>query len=477
MSYDSNYLCKRCGNLLYEDVQTKKEYCISQKCPTFSGFKIINNSQQIEEEINKMVNSVKRKLRQFSSEFKEHLHDLREGMFNNIGEGLNMGKFHALNELILISSDIRFFGRIRSVQKFNQVIEEFSSIADKENFLDSLKEEVFVIVRFPKEEKIRTLALKYYPAFIEQYENYGLIRSSRKSEAFKYEALDILEVDRIPFQIGMEMTPFFKQFFRIMVQMKMLVEYNYRLSLIAKRKFTKKDIAGLLSLFFSARHRKINWNNSYFNNHLDRNEFTEDEKKDFKKFVFGNDSLVPIGLNEDNKNIFFPLTLLFFSFYFLGKLPEKDIVNECKGEASLRFENEVRDLLKSKGLDIPFNTEIEIIKGSYKYDVIAISKNDRKIYLIEVKYSDLPQSAFSGKKLKDIKLDDKDADYGEISMAEEHKNRLKEFSANLQRFEEKSKMDFKGFEIIPLIVMKYIPLLKSFENIGFLSFEQLNENL
>lgn len=477
MVYESDYLCKGCGNLLYEDVQTKKEHCINEKCPTFLGFKIINNSQQVEEKISKMISSVKGKLRQFSPEFKEYLHDIREAMFNNIGEGLNMGKFHAINELSIISANMRFFGRIRSVQKFNQVIGEFSSIADKENFLDSLKEEVFVIVRFPKEEKIRTLALKYYPAFIEQYENYGLISSSRKSKAFKYEPLDILEVDRIPFQIGMEMTPFFKQFFRIMVQMKMLMEYNYRLSLIAKRKFTKKDIAGLLSLFFSARHRKINWNNSYFNNHLDRNEFTADEKRDFKKFVFGEDNLVPIGLNEDNKNIFLPLTSLFFSFYFMGKLPEKDIVNECKREASLRFENEVRDLLKSKGMDVPFDTEIEIIKGSYKYDIIAISKSNKEIYLIEVKYSDLPQSAFSGKKLKDIKLDDKNADYGEISMAEEHKNRLKEFNANLQRFEEKSKIDVKGFEIIPLIVMKYTPLLKSFENIRFLSFEQLNENL
>ncbi|MFA5070894.1 MAG: hypothetical protein WC511_00815 [Candidatus Pacearchaeota archaeon] len=477
MGYQSNYLCKECGNLLYEDVQTKKEYCINKKCPTFLGFEIINNSQPLEEEIQRRINTLKGKLRLFSSDFKEYLYDLRENMFNQIGEGFNIGKFHAINELILISSNVSFFNRTRSTQKFNQVVDEFLEISIKENFLDSLRQEIFMVVRFPNETLVRTFALKYYPVFTEQYENYGLIHFSRKFKAFKYEPLDILEVDRIPFQIGMEMVPFFKQFFRIMIQMKMLMEYNYRLSLIAKRNFTKKDIAGLLSLFFSSQHRKINWNNSYFNNHLDRNEFTEEEKMNFKKFIFGEGKLVPIGLNENNKNIFLPLTSLFFSFYFLGKLSERDIVNECKREASFRFEEEIRNLLKDKGWDVPFDTEIDLIKGSFKYDIIAVSRKEKKVYLIEVKYSDLPQSAFSGKRLKAIKLEDENADYGEISMGKEHQNRFKEFIDNLPKFEERSKINIKGFEIEPLIVMKYTPLLNSLDNIRFLSFEKLNEEL
>lgn len=473
MVYESNYLCKKCGNLLYEDVKIKEEYCINTKCPTYSGFTISNNSKQAEIEINKKVDSFKRKLLMFSPQFKEYLFDFREEMFNHMDTGINIKMFHTLNELMIISSNTRFFGRTNNVQKFDRAINEFAEIAELENFLDTLKEEVYVIIRFPKDKEIRTLRLKYYPAFVEQYDNYGLINFSRKDNAFKYESIDLLEVDRIPFEIGMEMAPFFKQFFRLMVQMKMLLEYNYRLSLIAKREFKKRDIAGLLSLFFSCKHKKMSWDNVSFNNHLNRNQFSEGEKKSFKNFVFGDKKLIPISLDNLGKNIFHPLTLLFFSFYFMGKLPEKDLVNECKREASLRFEEETRNLLKGKGFTIPFNEEIELVKGSFKYDIIAILEEKKEVYLIESKYCDLPQSAFSGKKLKEIKLDDTDADYGEISMAKEHKERFNEFTKNTERFETLSNRNILGFKIKPLIVMKYTPILKSYEGIELLSYEQL----
>jgi hypothetical protein len=473
MVYESDYLCKKCGSLLYEDVKTKEEYCLNIKCPTYSGFMVSNNYLQAEVEINKKIDSFKKRLRMLSPHFKEYLFDFREDMFNHMDKGINIKMFHTLNELMIISSNTGFFGRTNNVQKFNGLINEFAEIAELENFLDTLKEEIHAMIRFPQDKDIRTLRLKYYPAFVEQYDNYGLINFFRKDNAFKYEAIDLLEVDRIPFEIGMEMTPFFKQFFRLMVQMKMLLEYNYRLSLIAKRESNKQDVAGLLSLFFSCKHKKLSWDNISFNNHLNRNEFSEDKKKSFKKFVFGDKKIISIGLDNLDKNIFHPFTLLFFSFYFMGKLAEADIVNKCKREASLRFEEETRTLLKEKGFIVPFNEEIELIKGSFKYDIIAISEEKKEVYLIESKYCDLPQSAFSGKKLKEIKLDDKNPDYGEISMAEEHKKRFDEFVSNSERFEKLSNRKIKGFKIKPLIVMKYTPILKSCEGIELLSYEQM----
>ena len=94
--------------------------------------------------------------------------------------------FNTLNELMIISSNTGFFGRTNNVQKFERAINEFAEIAELENFLDTLKEEVHVIIRFPDDKEIRTLRLKYYPAFVEQYDNYGLINFSRKDIAFKW---------------------------------------------------------------------------------------------------------------------------------------------------------------------------------------------------------------------------------------------------------------------------------------------------
>lgn len=478
MDYQSEYLCKECSSLVYINVKTKEECCLNSSCSKYPKMILVDNSKEVEKILTGRVEDIKKKIRFLSPKFKEYLFDLREDLFNNMDKGINISLFHALNELILIVSVTSLFGRINSTQKFDDIIQEFIQIAELENFLDSLQQKINVIAKISlNDREVITFQLKYFKSFVEQYENYGLINYSRKDNAFKFETIDVQEVDRIPFQIGMEMTPFFKQFFREMVKMKMLLEYNYRLSKFAKREFKKRDIAGLMSLFFSCRGKKMIWDEASFINHLNRNEFTDEEKKFFKNFIFGNKDKFPIGLNYLGKSIFYPFSTLFFAFYFMNSLGEKNIVNECKRDASLRFESEIRDFLKDKGYFVPFNNEVELIKNSYKYDIIAISDVKKEVFLIEVKYCDLPPSGFSGINLKSIKIECNDPDSSEVKIAEEHENRLSEFSSNIVIFEKMANCLIKNYIIKPIVIMKYTPLLSKNKSINILSFDQLKENL
>lgn len=477
MSYQSEYLCNECCSLIYINVKTNEECCLNSSCSKYPKLIIVDNSKEVEKIMFGRIEDIKKKVRFFSPKFKEYLFDLREDLFNNIDKGINISFFHALNELILIVSSTSLLGRIDSIQKFDKIVQEFTQIAELENFLDSLQQKVNLMGKISLADKdILTFQLKYFKAFIEQYENYGLINYSRKDKAFKFETIDVQEVDRIPFQIGMEMTPFFKQFFREMVKMKMLLEYNYRLSKFAKREFKKREIAGLVSIFFSCRGKKMVWDEASFTNHLKRNEFTDEEKKLFKNFIFGNKDKFPIGLNYLGKNIFYPFSTLFFAFYFMNSLGEKNIVNECKRDASLRFESEIRNYLKEKGYSVPFDGEIELIKGSYKYDIIAISKIKKEVYLVEVKYCDLPPSGFSGLNLRAIKIEDDDPDSSEVKIAEEHEQRLKEFSSNIRVFEKMVGCSIKDYAIKPIVIMKYTPLLSKNNSIDILSFDQFKES-
>ncbi len=164
---------------------------------------------------------------------------------------------------------------------------------------------------------------------------------------------------------------------------------------------------------------------------------------------------------------------------FLGKFSEKKKINysfeKNRGLFVFVIEGEVEvegTKLRESGYLVPLNEEMVLLKKGFKYDIIGISEKNKEVLLIEAKYCDLPPSAFSGKNLLNIKLHDSNPDSGEIAMAKEHKERLKEFESHLNTAESKLCIQLNDYNIRPLIITKFSPLTKIINDISLLSFNE-----
>lgn len=466
----SKFLCS-CGSLLYTEVESNEDYCFNTLCDKHIAVKKLDNYTEAKKEFDKRLNIIKSKIRFFSIDFLEFLADYRDSLFESLDKGMNIKKFHAVNELLLLAANMNFYGRNKKLQDFEKILDDFADLSDLINFTDSLEQEIHFMSK--DGSGIKAYQLKYYQAFVEQYRNYGLTTQSKKDEIFGFESIDRVRINEIPFQIGMDMTPYFKQFFRVMIQINMMMNYNYRLSQLFKRPFGKKEVAGLLSIHFSCKGSKIKWDAVSFRKHLERNEFNDEEKRKFEEFIFGGQNRIPFAVKIGQNILFHPITLLFLTLSLLGSLPEKNLANEGKSEASVEFESQIRKKLRENGYLVPLDEEMALLKKGFKYDVVGISEDKREALLIESKYCDLPASAFSGKNLLNIKLNKPNPDEGEIAMAKEHQGRLKEFEENITLAEARLKIKLQGYKIRPMIVTKFSPLAYNIEDIELVSFNDL----
>jgi len=483
MNQQSNYICK-CNNLLYVDVTNKKEYCLNKDCEKYGNIKNIRKDySQAEEQFKKLIGAIKIKSIKFGPSFRKFLFQKEnEIVLNLFSKGkLKLSNFLYVPYLLYLIKNISFNGRDNRIDSFNKFIKENYQTFDTYLFFQNIKEENYVLTDTTNKEN-NPLILKYLESIREQQREYGIIGDNNPDNSFQYEKIGIEKIEEVPFKIGMDLEKYFRNFFRLMIQIDMITKTNYEFSKLFDREFNKYSIAGLLSLFYSA--KTLDRLNIITKKELKRvlkeMDFSDEEINKFFIFLLGNENKIPFVLDDGDKIIYSKGMLFIIALKFLGALQEKPLVVELKRNIGFVFEEKIRELLDNKGYIIPFNKGFKLFKKSLEYDIVAISPTKKKIFIIEAKYHDLSSSAFSAKNLLNVKLHDKQ--FGEISICRRQEKRREELSKNLSRFEKKCKevkieLYLKDFDIEALAIFKFTPILSNRGSVNLISFDRMTREL
>jgi hypothetical protein len=470
----SNFICG-CGGLLYVDPKTNEEFCLTVSCDNYVNEKIRDDPTSVKKSFSDMENKLKLEILKFDS-----YHILRylvmkrgkmiKSYFNGLGVKTDI--FLTTDELLKTFKNKKCVGREKRPVKMNKLLDNYSRLLYKENFLDDILNYRIIVTTSD-----RCLILKYRKVFNELLNNYGIINEKQRDREsiFRYIELDHLEEIGKDFEFGMEMLDYFKGYWRNMVSIDYFLNYYYRTSFNYKFDLTNKDIALLLSLFFSMTTDYVEWNKRYFYSHLKKNNMTPSEQKIFIDRVIKNTESSPIILFDDvnNKILLCKYALLFFIIYSIGQ-KTKSIKIEGKKIASNRFENEIRQKFREFGYIVPFDEEFKFNKKSFAYDVISYSIEKKKIYLIEAKYRDFSPSTISGKTLIDQELSSED---GLLEISKFHNKRLLFFKKMIDDFSRRIKVDLKQFDIEAIVITKYTPLVYENDGIFLYSFDSFFSNL
>lgn len=471
MVLKSHYICK-CGSLLYQDLETKKDFCLNKKCNNFIGGPIRNNSAPIEKEIAEKRIKFLFEIRKFSRNFLlDFLCSWREELIKNyfFMQGLDMKRFFSINELIRIINKNHFRGRSISKEKILDIVKRFSKFHEEQNFLDEVLNKKYIILGK------KPFVLKYAKSFLDLFTNYGITDGTKikDKKIFKYAYIDFKNDFEKKFKRGDDLIIYYKRFYRLMVSINYFLNYYYKQSLHYNYEHNERDIAFLLSFWFSSNGPILRLKSYNFKKHLMLNSDDKQLHKDFLQKLIKTEK-VPVIVEITNYYFIGRFTLLFFTFYLIG-LHSKELIREGKEVAASVFEDTIRKKLRGIGYNVPFDKEFKLYKKSYGYDVIAISEHKKEILLIEAKYKDLPSSSLNGITLLEQELHSKN---GLISMTNKQKDRLSFFKNNLNKFAKALNIkDIDSYTLKPFIITKYKPLIFQKDEILIYEIDEFLQNL
>ena len=476
---ESEFICK-CGNLIYSDFKTKKEYCLNSACENHGDIKqLFNKKEEVEKRFESMKNVIKLKSKLFHSNFIKYLFVTQNYLFSRLylGEGISIPFLLNLHYMIFLTKNLSLVGRDSRQKKFSEFLDSQWKTLETYLFYQDIKEDNIIIAKNLDSKKIY-LKMKYLDTINKQKNNYGLVSNMDSLDNFRYNSIDLEKIEKKVFEVGGDnMEEFFFQFFPEMIKIDMITKFNYEFSKMFDRRINKYYIAGMLSLFFSSKEKNelSRISKKDFSKTLTQMDFNKEQIKTFFNFLKGEENQIPLAIVTPTELIYGKWTLFTMSLKYIGTLPEKPLVTEGKRTASIVFEEKIRDKLKERGYLVPFDKSIEIPKDSFDYDVIAIDKENKKINIIEAKYHDLPSSAFSGKNLLNIKL--QDSEVGEINIARRQKERKDNLEKYKELLKEKSKLDIdlENYEIVPYIIFKFNPILSKLEGNTILSFDKMDD--
>lgn len=474
MTIKSHFICS-CGYLIYFDVNTKEEFCLNSRCQNYVNERIKNNFVPVDTDLKRLEGKLGLKLLLMSKPpvlqcLFMRREEILESRFKN-NTPIDINGFLEIDELLMLIKNKTLRGRKIDKKSINEIIEEYFKLFKDKNFLDDVKNEK-VIMTGNDEKLNRTLILKYWGVFKELYNNYGLINLEdiNKDVVFKYLKIDNTTPIGTDFKLGMpDLLDFFKKFWREMISINYFFNFYHRTSSNYDYKFDERDIALLLSLFWSMKTEFSVCPSKNFSQHLFINCPDREKHKEFINRFSKEEGKVPIFLTFNNEFWLSKFVIIFYTLHLIHLHSEKETSQEGRGISSLIFENEIRDFLKGKNYIVPFDKEFQLIKNSFFYDIITYSIEKKEVLLIEVKYKDFPPSTISGKTLIDQELK---SEKGLINFTKTQKERVEFFKTNLNEFSKKIGIDLIEFKIKGLIVTKYTPLIYENEEIPLYSYDE-----
>ena len=359
------FICPFCFSPWYEDIQpTKLEVCVNPNCSTYDralGIKEPRASEELQKRKDSIHSEIILQLSKFDNSFISHyLYETRRSIIHDWHtrtKGFDIPEFFALNELLLELNSHRSVGKSTNVTDAEELVKSYREYSEQINFLDDL-----LTLRVYMDRDNKVYRIKYWSAFNQMLENYGITHHTKvESEAlFKYLDVDIKAIKSFNATTLADLSEYFRNTFLHSARLRLLFGLHQRTSQIFKYNVYLIDIATLLDLFFSIRQTTEYWPINRLKQLFERNvptgykrEFTE-----FQNQFIDSKELSPIIPRSDDTCYVDRDTILLFLHYLVShevETPEGkkiQILGEKKNEAASYFEGWIREQLTSNMLSL-----------------------------------------------------------------------------------------------------------------------------
>lgn len=485
VSWDSGYLCKRCGGLIYYDIATKRQVCLNPACQDYpKAIEVYGTEEadltflysqfaQIEKSLGQMVRTCDYRFLALS---------LLQMRRNIVNEFFTSGRMHI--DSFLVSNDILSFipkykslGIRKDARTLETIVQLYKKYSDHLDMAEDFKEGRYVLTRKPPNHLFR---LKYYDVVVEEiWPSYGLvdIKSMPNVNDFRYhEVIQKLISTHVTIPTT-DYGPFFDNLWPFAIAFQYLVKRNYATSVKYQYAVTPTDLANILSIIASLRDNGVK--TLPIMNLLVHFVKQPQRDKDFTDLIgmlSGDNGKAPILFRTNGDVILDRRTMLLF-FILLhtqhiasSATPSgQQVIDLHKQQAGTQYETYLKTKLEEKGYRcMPCSTRV----ARRDYDQIGISESEREILLVETKFRDPSSSSFSTHTLIDQEFTL--AEDGLLPQAIKHQERYDLIFEKPQLFQAKLglKSNIADYAVKAYLVTKFTPLMHSYGNVRIMSERQ-----
>lgn len=488
--WDSAYLCKRCGGLIYYDVSTKRELCLNPECRDYPKEIVVYGTReadlkflygqfaQIEKNLGQMIRTC---------DYGFLARSLLEMRRKIVTEFFTSGRMHI--DSFLVSNDILSFipkykslGIRKDARTLETIVQLYKQYSDRLHMTEDFKEGRYVLTRKPPNLLLR---LKYYDVVVEEiWPSYGLvdIKSMPKADEFRYhEVIQKLISEHVAIPTA-DYGPFFDNLWPLAIGFQYLVKRDYATSLKYQYTVTPTDLANILSMIASLRDNEVT--TLPIMNLLLHFVSQPQRVKDFTDYVgmlSGDGGKAPILFRTEGDVMLDRRTmLLFFILLHTQHVASsttqsgQQVIDSRKQQAGTEYETYVRTKLEQKGYHcMPRSTQV----ARRDYDQIGISESERKILLVETKFRDPSASSFSRHTLIDQEFTP--TEDGLLAQAIKHQGRYDLIFQKPQLFQAKLGLESKiaDYAIKAYLVTKFTPLMHSYGSVRIMSERQFRTTI
>jgi hypothetical protein len=485
VSWDSAYLCKRCGGLIYYDISTKRQACLNPECQDYpkeievygtteADLKLLNSQfEQVEKNLGQRVRTCDYRFLALS------LLQMRRNIVNGFFTSgrMRIDSFLVSNDILSFIPKYKSLGIRKDARNIETIVQLYKKYSDQLHMTEDFKEGRYVLTRKPPKHLFR---LKYYDVVLEEiWPSYGLvdIKSMPNVNNFRYHEVIQKLISKHLTITTTDYGPFFDNLWPFAIGFQYLVKRDYATSLKYQYAVTPADLANILSIIASLRDNEVTI--LPIMNLLAHFVKQPQRDKDFTDFIgmlSGDSGKAPI-LFKTNGDVMLDrrTMLLFFILLHAQHIASsvtpsgRQIIDLHKQQAGTDYENYLKTKLEEKGYRcIPRSAQI----AGHDYDQIGISESQREILLVETKFKDPSPSSFSRETLIDQEFTL--AEYGLLPEAIKHQERYDLIFEKPQLFQAKLglKSDIADYAIKAYLVTKFTPLMHSYGDVRIMSERQ-----
>lgn len=488
-SWDSEYLCKKCGGLLYYAMETKEDHCFNSQCPDYpKGIEIYGTGEADLTLLNSQLADIERRLGQIinTCDYKFLAWTLLERRRRIVQKFFTSGimqidRFLLSNEILLFIQKYESLGIRNDPFTFKAILQLYTKYSEQLKLIEDLKEGRYLLARKPIKNKI--FRLKYYDVIIDEiWSSYGQVnlQSSIDVDDFRYHEVIQKIVKSQGAITSADYAAYFDRLWPFAVSFQYLVKRNYSTSLKYQYSVTPTDLANILSIILSLKDNNL-ITVTLFNllKHFIIQPIRDKNITDFVNMLSGNNDKIPIVFKTDGNIILDRRTLLlFFILMHSQHLPSafepsgQQIIAQHKQEAGGDFEEYLNNKLGTIGYCclLP-STNI----GGRDYDVVAFSESNQEILLIETKFKDPSPSSFSRNTLIEQELIYEK--HGLLPQVIKHQERYDLLMKEGALFQKTLglKNNIQDYLVKAYFITKYTPLISYYGNVRVISEKEFEE--
>lgn len=487
--WDSRYLCKKCGGLLYYDMETKKDLCFNIQCPDYpKGIEIYSTEEADLGLLNSQLADMGKGLGQIISTCDYNflagflLERRRRIVQKFFTSGImHIDRFLLSNEILLFIQRYKSLGIRNDPFTFKAVLQLYTKYSEQLKLIEDLKEGRYLLARKPIRNRI--FRLKYYDVIIDEiWASYGLVnlQSSIDVNGFRYHEVIQKIIKSQGTITSADYAPYFDRLWPFAVSFQYLVKRDYSTSLKYQYSATPTDLANILSIIASLKDNNlitvplINLLKHFIIQPVRDKNITE-----FVSMLSGNNDRIPIVFKTNGDVVLDRRTLLlFFILMHSQHLPSdseprgQQIIVQHKQEASSGFEEYLNNKFAAMGYCcLPPSTNI----GGRDYDVLAFSESNQELFLIEAKFRDPSPSSLSANTLIEQEfLYEEDGLLPQVTRHQQRYDLLFE-KPDLFRKTLGLKKNIQDYTVKAYFITKYSPLISCYRNVQVISEKEFEE--